>query len=102
MSWWSSLVQDLQPLIGGGPGEVTSPTPAQIQAGAAAGNAADPLGGLVTVIEGIWAGLTDGKMWRSLGWILLGIVLMLLAVGWWIGPSAARRSPLGVAAEGLG
>ena len=58
--------------------------------------------GFATVIEGIWTELTNGKMWRSLGWLLLGIVLMLLAVGWWIGPSAARRSPLGVAAEGLG
>jgi len=35
--------------------------------------------GIVTEIAGIWDDLRDGKMWRSLGWILLGVILMLLA-----------------------
>lgn len=46
--------------------------------------------------------LTDGKMWRSLGWLLLGVALMLLGVVLWIGPSAMRRSPLGIAKQALG
>jgi hypothetical protein len=76
MSIWSDIEQALNPLSG-----------------------VDKLAG---VVEGVWATVSDYKMWRSLGWLTLGIVLMLLAVGWWIGPSAARRSPLGLAAEGLG
>lgn len=101
MSFWSDLVKDIGVIIegaaGGGPGIITSggagvTTPQQLGSEAPG----------ISLVEGIWTELTNGKMWRSLGWLLLGIVLMLLAVGWWIGPSAARRSPLGVAAEGLG
>jgi len=100
MSFWSDIVKDvglaIQGAAGGGPGIITSggagaTTPQQL-AGEAPG---------ISIVEGIWTQLTDGRMWRSLGWLLLGIVLMLLAVGWWIGPSAARRSPAGLAAEGL-
>lgn len=29
--------------------------------------------------------VTDGKMWRSLGWLLLGLVLMLAGIYLWIG-----------------
>jgi len=46
--------------------------------------------------------VTDGKMWRSLGWLLLGALLMLAGILMLIGPSAARRSPLGMAREVLG
>jgi hypothetical protein len=67
--------------------------------------ALNPLSGvdkLAGAVEGVWATVTDYKMWRSLGWLILGIALMLMGVAFWIGPSAARRSPLGLAAEGLG
>jgi hypothetical protein len=46
--------------------------------------------------------LTDGKMWRSLGWLLLGVLLMITGVALWIGPSAMRMSPIGVARRALG
>ena len=101
MSFWSDLVKDIQLGIeaaaGGGP-SVAGP------AGAAGATAPGQLLGEapgVGLVEGIWTELTDGRMWRSLGWLLLGIVLMLLGVAWWIGPSAARRSPAAVVAEGL-
>lgn len=48
-----------------------------------------------------WKILTNVKMWRSLGWLILGILLMLAGVLWWIGPSASRAGPLGVA-QGIG
>lgn len=50
-------------------------------------------------LEAFYKLVTDGKLWRSLGWLLLGIALMLLGVLLWIGPSAARRSPAGIAAQ---
>lgn len=62
----------------------------------------DPLAGIAGSLEAFFGALTDGKMWRSIGWILLGILLMLLGVALWIGPSAARRSPIGLAAGQLG
>ena len=80
MSWWSTLINDIANAGGFG------------IAGDAAQTATKSAGGLGAVaaeIAGIWAGLTDGKMWRSLGWIVLGIVLMLLGVILWIGPKAA-------------
>lgn len=58
--------------------------------------------GLARIIGDIGRALTDGKMWRSLGWLLLGILLMFIGIALWIGPSAARRSPLGIAREVLG
>jgi hypothetical protein len=56
---------------------------------------------VVGTLEGIWNDVTDGKMWRSLGWLLLGVVLMLAGVLWWIGPSASRAGP-GELAAGAG
>lgn len=63
------------------------------------GSLPNPLSGLEAIAKimgDIGRALTDGKMWRSLGWLLLGILLMMAGVALWIGPSAARRSPLGV------
>lgn len=92
MSFWSDVIDVVSGMMGG-EANITNPQ------GAVVSDAATGAGlfGLVTTIEGIWADVTNGKMWRSLGWLILGIVLMLLGVAWWIGPSAARMSPLGVA-----
>jgi hypothetical protein len=56
----------------------------------------------VKVATAIWSDVADGRMWRSVGWIILGIVLMLLGVAWWIGPSASRANPAGVIGRQLG
>ena len=48
-------------------------------------------------MEGYWAGLTDGKLWRSLGWIILGIILMLFGVAIWV---TGQKNPLSIAAAG--
>ncbi len=63
--------------------------------GALVGGAPD----LLTALKGIWAGLSDGKMWRSLGWIVLGVVLMLLGAAAWIGMS---KNPLSIARRAAG
>lgn len=61
-------------------------------------NITDPLSGLAGSITAFYHAATDGKMWRSLGWIILGILLMWIGMLLWIGPSAGRASPIGVAA----
>lgn len=43
--------------------------------------------GFVIALEQIWAGLTDGKMWRSLGWLLLGTLLIVVGAALWAGMS---------------
>lgn len=95
MSFWSDLL-DVISSSAGNEGAVTSPS-----SSVGPDLATSWPGSFLTLAEGVWTELTDGKLWRSLGWLLLGIVLMLLGVLWWIGPSAARRSPAGAAAEGL-
>ena len=50
-------------------------------------------------LSGFYTVLTNVKMWRSLGWLALGLMLMFTGIVLLIGPSAARRSPLGVVAD---
>lgn len=58
------------------------------------GTAASNVGGAISAFSSIqnalsafYAELTNGKMWRSLGWLLLGIALMGLGAWLWIKPS---------------
>ena len=98
--WVASAVAGV--LIGAGNQQPSTAVPeGQVAAGAADPLVA-PLAGLAGSAEAFFGALTDGKMWRSLGWVLLGIVLMLFGVLLWIGPSAARRSPIGAVAEQMG
>jgi hypothetical protein len=83
MSWWSDVVLAVESALGGESNVVNT-------AGPATASVPSGLGPLITTIEGIWAALTDGKLWRSLGWLLLGITLMLMGASWWVG----ERAPL--------
>jgi hypothetical protein len=90
---------DAQQAAGGqGADPVTAPT--------AGGN---PLSGVEApftdtahALSGFYEKLTDGKMWRSLAWLLLGVILMFAGATMIIGPSASRMSPLGAAKAALG
>jgi len=97
MSFWSDVVKDVSGFILAGQGDQAAQVQAAGQAAGAAGAVTSAWGGAITAAEGIWTELTDVRMWRSLGWLVLGIVLMLLGVLWWIGPAGARRSPAAVA-----
>lgn len=46
--------------------------------------------------------LTDGKMWRSLGWILLGILLIFIGLALLGVPYFVRKSPAAFAAKAVG
>lgn len=89
MSFWSDLL-DIISSSAGNEEAVTSPSST-----VGPDLATSWPGSFLTLAEGVWAALTDGKLWRSLGWLALGIVLMLLGLLWWLGPSAARRPPAG-------
>jgi hypothetical protein len=59
----------------------------------AAENSTSGIGGLIAEIAKVWADVTNWKVWRSIGWLALGVVLILTAVAWWIGPGAAKALP---------
>lgn len=45
------------------------------------------LGGLsdvASMLFGFFDTITNGKMWRSLGWLLLGIALIVIGVTLWL------------------
>ena len=91
MSWWSDLVLAVESAQGGESNVINTSGPATASVPA-------PLSGITTVIEGIWAGITDGKLWRSLGWIILGVVLMLMGAASWIGMS---KNPVAIARKAV-
>jgi hypothetical protein len=99
MSWWDDVIKWAwnQPTIG----QEAGIQPGSTAPATAVGNAVGGASGSAQAITAIWTNLRDGKMWRSLGWLLLGIILMLLGALWWIGPSASRASPAGVIRRGL-
>lgn len=67
-------------------GPVTGGTqPPQSQAGVP--NLPNPLSGIErvgAVLESFYKALTDGKMWRSVGWLLLGIALVIAGLFLWL------------------
>lgn len=42
-----------------------------------------PLGHLAAAVDAIYQQLTKGSMWRSLGWLALGGILIVLGIVWW-------------------
>lgn len=48
--------------------------------------------GLVKTVSEAWLNVTDYRMWRSLGWLLLGVVLIILGFVIW------NRRAIGAAA----
>jgi hypothetical protein len=46
-------------------------------------------------IASIWDKLKDGKMWRSLGWLLMGVLLIIFGLVLWVGPTAFKFTPAG-------
>ena len=93
MSWWDDVIKWAwnQPTIA----QEAGVQPGSTAPATAVGNAVGGAGGAAQVITAIWTNLRDGTMWRSLGWLFLGIALMFLGVSWWLGPSASMAGPGG-------
>lgn len=65
----------------------TAPTTSVVQQAAnsaGAGGAVSAFTSTENALSGFYDVLTNGKMWRSLGWLLLGIVLMILGLALWL------------------
>lgn len=63
---------------------------ASAQSGPLSGNLPSPLTGIAGAAQALFHAVTDGTMWRSLGWILLGVLLLVLGTALWLRKSAAR------------
>lgn len=48
------------------------------------GDAMSDLKDTVSFSKAVWLNLSDYRMWRSLGWLILGIVLMILGLTIWL------------------
>lgn len=90
MSFWGDLTGVIEQMVAGNAAGVSNPS------GPAVAAVKDASTGQLYGFLGAVAELTDGKFWRSLGWLLLGVVLMLLGAILWAGPSVGN--PVGRAA----
>lgn len=78
-----------------------NPAPGEFQQITAGGEQNAAQGGGINIssvtdaIAAIWDKLKDGKMWRSLGWLLLGILLIFFGLVLWLGPTAFKATPVG-------
>ena len=55
------------------------------------GSLPNPLAALGS-LEAFYQVITDGKLWRSLGWVLLGVILIMAGVYLWIAPGVAGKA----------
>lgn len=95
MSFWGDIVHYVseyytQAWAAATGGAVSNASGDVTSARQAAGSAVAASAGAVHVTEAIWAQLANAKMWKSAGWLLLGIVLILAGVLLWIGPAARQ------------
>jgi len=61
---------------------------------------ADPLTGIASALEAFWSAVTDGKMWRSVWWIVLGANLAWLGLLLWLRIPQRATGVAGTAAAG--
>lgn len=88
MSIWSDIIDGLGLATG-------NPQPGEVAAGETVGNSA----GLAEAVSAFFADVTSTAMWRSLGWLLLGVLMMIGGVAWWVKGSAS--GPMLTAAAAL-
>lgn len=56
--------------------------------------AAGGIGGLFAPVTAFFATVTDGRMWRSLGWLILGLIITGIGINLWL------HNPVGKAIGG--
>ena len=92
MSFWSDLVDIISSSAGNEAGITSGKSNVAPDVVTSA-----PGAKFLTLTEGIWASLTDGKLWRSVGWLVLGVLMMLLGAASWM----AAKNPVNVARKAV-
>jgi len=91
MSVWGDIWSNIQAFA-----EVTEGQPAEGGVAVAQtpeGQAAIQGAGFFGFVEGFITALTDPGMWVSLGWLLLGVALIIAGARMWMGKSALPSPP---------
>lgn len=80
-----------------------NPAPGEFQQITAGGEAPAAAGGGVNfssiqnALTAFYDVLTNGKMWRSLGWLLIGIIILIIGIALWVGRPISKLTPAGAA-----
>lgn len=87
-SWWDTVWGAIP-----GIGPITE---AEKKAAEAAGidDAMGSLNDTISFSKAVWLNVSDFRMWRSLGWLILGIVLMILGLSVWLRRAVPLPNPL--------
>ena len=57
-------------------------------AASSAGQAVSAFSSTENALSAFYDVVTNGKIWRSLGWLLLGILLIFIGLWLWVGPKS--------------
>lgn len=83
-----------QAYLGRGASSTPGPVPGTSISPGGGVSLASPFSSIQNALTAFYDVVTNGKMWRSLGWVALGVVLMLLGLAMWIGPKVAPLAAL--------
>lgn len=80
-----------------------NPAPGEVQQitgggqGPAANGAGINFSSVQNALTAFYRAVTNGKMWRSLGWLLLGLVLIIMGAALWIKGSVSPQDAIALA-----
>jgi hypothetical protein len=79
--WWGSVTEGFE--SGEKAGEKTGDAVNSVTGLPDAAGAISALSDGVSLSKAVWLNVSDYRMWRSLGWLLLGVLLMILGFVVW-------------------
>ena len=79
--WWGGIESGFE--SGKKAGEKTGDKINEVTGLPDSSGAISAIGDSVTFAKAVWLNVSDYRMWRSLGWLLLGILLMVLGFLAW-------------------
>lgn len=92
--WWGSIKSDFT--SGKEAGEKVGDTINEATGLPDASGAMSSLSDAVSFSKAVWLNVSDYRMWRSLGWLLLGVLLMIVGFLVWnrkaVGAVASRAA----------
>ena len=50
---------------------------------------------VTNALTAFWKQLTNYRMWRSLGWLFLGVLLIFVGLFMWVGKEGLKATPIG-------
>jgi hypothetical protein len=95
--WWGSVTSGFS--TGEKAGEKTGEKINSVTGLPDSSGAISALGDTLSFSKAVWLNLSDYRMWRSLGWLVLGVILMIIGFVVWnrkaiesIGAGAAKAA----------